>query len=53
MEAQLAHAINQFFVVTDLLRHLLDQQRFCMSNSSNAKGEGKGVDEAGLDGHGG
>ena len=45
-------AINQFLSFDGLLRCLLDQQGFCMRDSSYAQREGEGINESGLHQHG-
>ena len=47
-----ASAICQFLGLSGLLKSLLDQQSFCMRGSANAKREGQGVNEEGLNKHG-
>ena len=47
-----ASAINPFLILDGLLRYLLDQQGFCMSDSSYAEREAEGINESGFHQHG-
>ena len=47
-----ASAINQFLIFDSLLRYLLDQQGFRMSDSSYAEREAEGINESGFHQHG-